>query len=629
MALDAAGHPARAPRQRARRVAALRLSRLESDRHAAVGRGPRRPPHDAPLVLPDSAGGRTARPRARDRAPQSRRAAGPEDGLRPPRAARGGAHRAAARASRASRWSIRPECAIPYVSRVDAGTAEAVKARGVEIVSSGDLVQAFEAVWTPAQLESHRVGVAGALPDQGPGLRRRGRGASASGAPLTEYELQQQMVAWFAEEGLVVGLGAGRGRRPPRRRPALPAHRGERVGHRRRPAAAARPLGQAGTAGRRVCRYHVGRVHRPRRAGAHGRGVRRRRPGARYRGGPGAGRRAGRAATCGGGKWTGRRGPCWSRPGSRPRCLHRTGHSLGESVHGNGAHLDDFETHDDRRLLPGTGFTVEPGVYLDDFGVRTEINVFSRGGPARPRAADQAPVGHGLPIHAVFAMHRTAGRGGRNAEPEDHVALFAADRADVGARRHDHRVAARSVAADQRADGGGAADEQRAAHRCAHGVDLPRHRQAGVAGGGEHPHRVAAAHAGPVRLLRRRRRRRPLRALLRPAEPARPGPGPGGQGGGQGQQRRASASRSCRRPAPASSSTRPGFILTNNHVVDGATKIAVSLYGEDEDQEYDGARRRPRPAHRQRAHRAHREAQPHAARDQVRRFERRCSRATG
>ena len=64
------------------------------------------------------------------------------------------------------------------------------------------------------------------------------------------------------------------------------------------------------------------------------------------------------------------------RAGYGNRILHRTGHSLGESVHGNGAHLDDFETHDDRRLLPGTGFTIEPGVYFETFGVRTEINMF-------------------------------------------------------------------------------------------------------------------------------------------------------------------------------------------------------------------------------------------------------------
>jgi Xaa-Pro aminopeptidase len=56
--------------------------------------------------------------------------------------------------------------------------------------------------------------------------------------------------------------------------------------------------------------------------------------------------------------------------------LHRTGHSLGENVHGNGVHLDDYETHDERRILPGTGFTVEPGVYFETFGIRSEINVF-------------------------------------------------------------------------------------------------------------------------------------------------------------------------------------------------------------------------------------------------------------
>jgi len=62
--------------------------------------------------------------------------------------------------------------------------------------------------------------------------------------------------------------------------------------------------------------------------------------------------------------------------------LHRTGHSLGENVHGNGAHLDDYETHDERRLIPGSGFTIEPGLYFSDFGVRTEINmVWAAGGP--------------------------------------------------------------------------------------------------------------------------------------------------------------------------------------------------------------------------------------------------------
>src|SRR5262249_38306716 len=61
--------------------------------------------------------------------------------------------------------------------------------------------------------------------------------------------------------------------------------------------------------------------------------------------------------------------------GYADRILHRTGHSLGESVHGNGVNMDDYETHDDRRLLTGTGFTIEPGVYFETFGIRSEINM--------------------------------------------------------------------------------------------------------------------------------------------------------------------------------------------------------------------------------------------------------------
>ena len=63
------------------------------------------------------------------------------------------------------------------------------------------------------------------------------------------------------------------------------------------------------------------------------------------------------------------------RAGFGPQFIHRTGHSLGREVHGDGVHMDDYETHDDRRLIAGTGFTIEPGLYFDDFGVRSEINM--------------------------------------------------------------------------------------------------------------------------------------------------------------------------------------------------------------------------------------------------------------
>jgi Xaa-Pro aminopeptidase len=57
--------------------------------------------------------------------------------------------------------------------------------------------------------------------------------------------------------------------------------------------------------------------------------------------------------------------------------VHRTGHSIDRELHGSGPHLDDYETHDDRALLPGVGFSVEPGIYLPgEFGVRSEVNMF-------------------------------------------------------------------------------------------------------------------------------------------------------------------------------------------------------------------------------------------------------------
>jgi Xaa-Pro dipeptidase len=63
--------------------------------------------------------------------------------------------------------------------------------------------------------------------------------------------------------------------------------------------------------------------------------------------------------------------------------VHRTGHSIDRDLHGSGPHLDDYETHDDRLLVPGVGFSVEPGIYLPgDFGIRSEVNVFwGPGGP--------------------------------------------------------------------------------------------------------------------------------------------------------------------------------------------------------------------------------------------------------
>ncbi len=267
-----------------------------------------------------------------------------------------------------------PQGAIPYLSRVDAGTAEMLRSRGVEIISSGDLVQRFEAAWTPAQLATH-LRASDALYRIKDRAFDRARRALHDGERITEYALQQHMVRWFEEEGLVsdeapvVAVGANAGNPH-----YLPSHDHSSVvtpdqillldlwGKVTDPGAVFADITWVGFTGSRVpdeaarafdaiVRARDAAVALVQEAALTGRELH--------------GWEADRAAR-----------DVLEQSGYRDHILHRTGHSLGESVHGNGVHLDDYETHDDRRILPGTGFTVEPGLYFDTFGVRTEINVF-------------------------------------------------------------------------------------------------------------------------------------------------------------------------------------------------------------------------------------------------------------
>ena len=267
-----------------------------------------------------------------------------------------------------------PGCAIPYLSRVDAGTAEAIRSRGVEIVSSGDLVQRFEARWSPSQLDTHRRASAALyrIKDQALDAIRK---ALADRTPVTEYQIQQQMTGWFRDEGLVSDsepvVAARENGGNPHYIPTATRSRtigaGEVIvldlwGKLREPGAVYADITWVGFSGSRVpetVAQAFGAIVRARDAGialvqasaADGRDLR--------------GWEVDRAART-----------VLEQAGFGNHILHRTGHSLGEEVHGNGVHLDDFETHDDRRILPGTGFTVEPGLYFEDFGVRTEINMF-------------------------------------------------------------------------------------------------------------------------------------------------------------------------------------------------------------------------------------------------------------
>ena len=268
-----------------------------------------------------------------------------------------------------------PECAIPYISRIDAGTVELVRGRGVEVTSSGDLVQRFEAVWDAHALATHRDASEALyrIKDRAFDLMaRRVRDREA----MTEFAIQQQMAAWFEDERLVSDsppvVAAQENAGDPHYMPT--ARRTRQVGanelvlldlwarKKDDPRAVFADITWVGFTGAQVPEemaraFEAIRQARDAAVALVQEAARQERD---LRGWE-----VDRAA----------RGVL-EQAGFGERILHRTGHNLGRDVHGNGVHLDDYETHDDRRFLPGTGFTIEPGLYFATFGVRTEINVY-------------------------------------------------------------------------------------------------------------------------------------------------------------------------------------------------------------------------------------------------------------
>ena len=268
------------------------------------------------------------------------------------------------------------DCAIPYISRIDAGTVELVRARGVDVASSGDLVQRFEAVWDAHALATHR--------DASDALYRiKDRAFEMiakrvrDGEAMTEFAIQQQMAGWFEEERLVSDsppvVAAQENAGDPHYLPT--ARRTRQIGKNELVLLDLWAQKKDDPHGG-IRRYYLGRVY--------GYGDTRRtwrgrsRPSARrvMRRWPWCRIRPDSSATLRGWQVDRAAREVLEQAGFGERILHRTGHNLGRDVHGNGVHMDDYETHDDRRLLPGTGFTIEPGLYFESFGVRTEINVY-------------------------------------------------------------------------------------------------------------------------------------------------------------------------------------------------------------------------------------------------------------
>lgn len=269
-----------------------------------------------------------------------------------------------------------PGNAIPYVARVDAGTIELVRQSGVDVVSSGDLIQQFSSVWDETAIASHEHASEKLhrVKDHAfDALARR----IHDGVATTEYHIQQAMDGWFADEGLVSdsspNVSAGENAGNPHYLPTASSARSIASGDLvlidlwaklDRPGAVYADITWVAYMGARVPSRFADAFTAVRdardaamrlvqQAARSGRSVR--------------GWEVDRAAS-----------DVLKGAGYGAAILHRTGHSLGESVHGTGVNMDDYETHDDRRLLPGTGFTIEPGVYFADFGVRSEINMIVR-----------------------------------------------------------------------------------------------------------------------------------------------------------------------------------------------------------------------------------------------------------
>lgn len=281
-----------------------------------------------------------------------------------------------------------PQCALPAISLIDAGTIEQLRGLGVEIVSSGDLISRFDAIWTDAMLAGHRE--AGRAVDAAiQGAFAHVRACIAKALKLTEYDLQQ----WIVERLISAGMDAAELRAEP---PivAVNAHAGDP--HYQPQAAGASAVGPgdlllldvfARSEGPEAAFYDVTWMGYCLRPGEEA-------PPRDYaevfavaRDARDAGVRLVREAASTGRRLCGYEVDQAVRrvieaAGYGEAFVHRTGHSLGREVHSTGANMDDFETHDEREIIPGSAFTIEPGIYFPNgapngrcFGVRTEVNI--------------------------------------------------------------------------------------------------------------------------------------------------------------------------------------------------------------------------------------------------------------
>ena len=264
--------------------------------------------------------------------------------------------------------------ANPYIGRVDAGTVELVKSFGCEVLASGDLIQQFEAVWDADQEKSHFEAAALCRAAFDVAFEFIAAGIKAHGGVL-ETAVQARIMKHFADSGMttysppIVGVGPHSGDPHFDTAPEtdVPVQRGSFVlidlwAKMNRPRAVYADYTRVAFVGDSVPEQYTKVFNVV--AAARDAGI------ATVREAFAAGRplpgyevdNATRAVI--------------EAAGYGDFYTHRTGHNIGQEVHGNGAHIDGLETRDDRHIIPRTCFSIEPGIYLPEFGVRSEVDVY-------------------------------------------------------------------------------------------------------------------------------------------------------------------------------------------------------------------------------------------------------------
>ena len=272
-----------------------------------------------------------------------------------------------------------PQNLVFYVGLVDAGTVELIRGFGHEIVTSADLVSKFQATWTDEQVKSHYE--AGKRVDRIVEEAFREIGRRVRGRGTNEYEIHQWFGEAFQREDLVtddlpivaVNANASNPHYGPSAEKNSPIKEGDLVlldvwAKLNQPDACFYDITWMGFVGKAASdrqREIFNIVTRARDAGVE-----------KVKSAIGAGKAIagyevddatrGVIETAGYGKYF----------------VHRTGHSIGTEVHSNGANMDNLEIHDVRQILPNSCFSIEPGIYLPEFGVRSEVNVVVHGGKA-------------------------------------------------------------------------------------------------------------------------------------------------------------------------------------------------------------------------------------------------------